>query len=217
MSEKEVGIEIDGEGLFKIIDSLSDFPKEVRPAIAHAINKTMDSTLTQVKKEVSSEYTIKQKDVAKTIKRERAKVNNLSSTATSLGSPIPVYKFKHSPTKPPDPKIGYKQPVRATIKKGSGRKLVKNKAGNKGFILKITSKKRNEEYNMIFARKGKKRYPIDRIFSLSIPQMISDESGKKGSIQRIQARSQEMLDKKIEQEINYRLDKVNKEAGGKGK
>ena len=211
MSEKDIGIEVNSEGLFKIIDSLSEFPKEIRPAIAHAINKTMDSTITQVKKEVSAEYTIKQKDVAQSIKRERAKVNNLSSTSTSLGNPIPVYKFKHTPMKPPDPKIGYKQPVRATIKKGSGRKIVKNKVGNKGFILKRNG------FNMIFARKGSKPYPIERIFSLSIPQMISDKDGKKGSVHRIQARAQEMLDKKIEQEINYRLDKVKKEAGGKGK
>lgn len=214
MSKKEIGIEVNSKNLLKVIDSLSEFPKEIRPAIARVINKTMDSTITQVKKEVNAEYTIKQKDVAQSIKRERAKVNKLTSTSTSLGNPIPVYKFKHTPQKPPDPKVGYKQPVRATIKKGSGRKLVKNKVGNKGFILKMKSKKSDEGINMIFARKGKRRYPIERIFSLSIPQMISDEEGRKGSIQRIQARAEEMLDKKVEQEINYRLDKVKKEAGG---
>ena len=42
-------IEINGEELFKIVEALQNTPKEIRPAIAHAVNKTLDSTRRVVK------------------------------------------------------------------------------------------------------------------------------------------------------------------------
>ena len=71
---------------------------------------------------------------------------------------------------------------------------------------------------MVWARKGKKRYPIEKLYAMSVPQMISDKNDSKGSIQRIKARTQEMLEKNVEQEINYRMLKLGREATkGKGK
>lgn len=201
-------IEIDGKELFKVIEKLQKYPKEIRPAIASAVNKTLDSTVTQIKKEVASEYTVKQKDIAKAIEKKRAKVNNLSAMAIAEGGQVALYKFQHTPTAPP-PKQRYKQPVKVKVKKSGGKVVVRNKAKNKAFIQPMNSA------NMIFARKGKKRYPIEKLFSLSVPQMISDKNDSKGSIQRIKARTEEMLVKKIDQEINYRLQKMQKEGAKK--
>ena len=201
-------IEIDGKELFKVVEALKKYPKEIRPAIASAVNKTMDSTVTQIKKEVATEYTIKQKDIAKAITKKRAKVNNLTAAAIAEGGQVALYKFQHTPNAPP-PKQRYKQPVKVKVKKSGGKITVKNKAGNKAFIQTMNGA------NMIFARKGKKRYPIEKLFSLSVPQMISDKNDSKGSIKRIKERTEEMLTKKIDQEINYRLDKVAKEGGAK--
>ena len=204
-------IDIDGEALFKVVEALQHAPKEIRPAIAHAINKTMDSTITQVKREVAAEYTIKQKDVSKAITRKRATVSKLTGAAIAEGGQVALYKFKHTPVQPP-PKQIYKQQVKAQVKKNGGKKPVKNKAGNKAFVQTVSGN------HMIFARVRKSRLPIEKLFALSVPQMISDKNDSKGSIQRIKARTEEMLEKKIEQEINYRLLKIQKEAiKGKGK
>lgn len=203
-------IEIDGRELFKVVKALENYPKEIRPAIASAVNKTMDSAVTQIKKEVAAEYTIKQKDIAKAIKKNKANVNKLTAAAIAEGGQVALYKFQHSPQAPP-PKQRYKQPVKVKVKKSGNKAVVKNKAGNKGFIQTMNG------HNMIFARKGKKRYPIEKLFSLSVPQMISDKNDSKGSIKRIKARTEEMLVKKIDQEINYRLEKVAKEIKGGAK
>lgn len=203
-------IEIDGEPLKKIAKALSRLPKELNPAIASAVNKTMDSAVTQIKKEVAKEYTVKQKDIAKAIVKKRATTSNLTAAAIAEGGQVALYKFKHTPIEPPKSLgIGvnsYKQPVKAQVKKGGSKKVVKNKVGNKAFIRTFHGN------HMIFARKGKNRYPIEKLFALSIPQMISDKNDSKGSIKRIKARTNEMLEKKVEQEINYRLDKVSKQA-----
>lgn len=199
-------ISIDGEPLKKVAEALSDFPNEIAPAIASAVNKTMTSAVTQIKKEVTKEYTIKQKDVTKAIKTTRANVKNLTAVSIAEGGQVALYKFKHTPMKPP-PKQIYKQPVRVQVKKGGGRKLAAHN-GNKGFVQSVNGA------NMIFARETKERLPIKKLFALSVPQMISDKNDSKGSITRIKTKANEMLAKKVDQEINYRVNKVIKKSKG---
>lgn len=194
-------VSIDADPLLKVAQELQQVPKAILPAMVSAINRTMDSTITQIKKEVSSEYTIKQKDIAKAIKRTRANKARLSSVAVAEGGEVALYKFRHTPTSPP-PKQRYKQPVKAQVKKSGGKKVVISE-GNKAFVQTVNGN------HMIFARKkGAKRLPIKKLYSLSVPQMIADKNDSKGSIKRIQARAQEMLEKKINQEITYRLSKI---------
>lgn len=194
-------ISIDAEPLLKVAQELQEIPKAILPAMVSVVNRTMDSTITQIKKEVSSEYTIKQKDVAKAIKRTRATKARLSSVAVATGGQVALYKFRHTPTSPP-PKQRYKQPVKAQVKKSGGKQVVISD-GNKAFVQNVNG------HAMIFARKkGVKRLPIKKLFALSVPQMIADKNDSKGSIKRIQARAQEMLEKKVNQEINYRLSKI---------
>ena len=203
MSEKLRSI--DGSALEKVAKELADFPKEIKPAIARAVNRTMSSAVTQMKREVTKEYTVKQKDVAKAIKTTRATTATLTSTSVASGGQVALYKFKHTPSKKP-PKQRYKQPVKAQVKKSGGKKVVLNKAGNKAFIQTFHGN------DMIFARKGKSRYPIEKLFSISVPQMISDKNDSKGSITRIRNRANEILVKTVDQEIKYRINKVAKKA-----
>lgn len=212
-------IEIDGQELFKVVDALRDFPKEIRPAIASAVNKTMDSTVTQIKKEIVAEYTVKQvfllgskkKGIEGAIKKKRATVNNFTASAIAEGGQVALYKFQHTPTNPPKSlgwgKNSYRQPVKAMVKKGGRKKNVVYSNGEKSYKAFIV--KRNGA-NMIFARTSDKRLPIKKLFALSVPQMISDKNDSKASIKRIKTRAEEMLIKKVDQEINYRLEKIAK-------
>lgn len=218
-------IDIDGEALFKVVEALKNTPKEIRPAIAHAINRTVDSTTTQVKKEIMSEYTIGQKyilgnkkqGIEGAIKKHKATVKNFSGSIEAGGSQVALYKFKHTPKEPPK-SLGwgvnsYRQPVKAQVKKSGGKKVVTyGKEKYKAFIV------RRNEQNMIFVRTSDNRLPIKKLFALSVPQMIADKNESKASIKRIKDRAQEMLEKNVEQEINYRMLKLGREATkGKGK
>ena len=206
-------LEINAESLFKVIEALKKTPEEIRPALASAVNKTMDSTVTQIKKEVAAEYTVKQKYLLSSkkkkekgingaITKKRATVNNLSAAAIADGGQVALYKFQHTPINPP-PKQQYRQPVRAQVKKSGSKKLVTHN-GNKAFVQTV------HKNNMLFAREGKKRFPIKKLFALSVPQMIASKNDSKGSLKRIKARAEEMLEKKVEQEINYRIGKLAK-------
>lgn len=193
-------ISIDAEPLIKVVEGLNEFPKEILPAMVSAVNRTLDTTVTQIKREVATEYTVKQKDITKSIKKTRATKTRLSAVAIASGGQVALYKFRHSPTNPP-PKQRYKQPVKAQVKKNGSKKTVIYKS-NKAFVQTVHGN------NMIFVREGRKRLPIKKLFALSVPQMIADKNDSKGSIVRIQARAQEMLEKRVNQEITYRLNKI---------
>ena len=198
-------ISIDAEPLLKVAQELYKFPKEVLPAMVSAVNRTLDSTVTQIKREAAAEYTVKQKDIADAIKKTRATKARLSAVAVASGGQVALYKFRHTPTSPP-PKQRYKQPVKAQVKKNGGKQAVVSE-GNKAFVQTVNGQ------HMIFARKkGAKRLPIKKLFALSVPQMIADKNDSKGSLKRIQARAEEMLEKRVNAEIEYRLKKVNGEA-----
>ena len=199
-------IEIDGSELLRIAEALKESPKEIRLAVAHAANETAKSVRTKVGKEVNAEYAIKQRDIKKTIKIRRAKVNSATAEVISEGERIPLHYFKHSPKNEKRTRYG----VKAQVKREGGLKVIKpNSAGNKAFKVKI------HDSSMIFIRKGEKRIPIKKLHTLSVPQMISDINGKSPVIKRIQLHTQKELAKKVDQEINYRLDKIAKEAGEK--
>lgn len=193
-------ISIDAEPLIKVVEGLNEFPKEILPAMVSAVNRTLDTTVTQIKREVATEYTVKQKDITKSIKKTRATKTRLSAVAIASGGQVALYKFRHSPTNPP-PKQRYKQPVKAQVKKNGSKKTVIYKS-NKAFVQTVHGN------NMIFVREGRKRLPIKKLFALSVPQMIADKNDSKGSIVRIQARAQEILEKRVNQEITYRLNKI---------
>lgn len=199
-------ISINAEPLIKVVEELNEFPKEILPAMVSAVNRTLDTTVTQIKREVATEYTVKQKDITKAIKKTRATKARLSAVAIASGGQVALYKFRHTPNNPP-PKQRYKQPVKAQVKKNGSKKPVIYK-GNKAFVQSVHGN------NMIFVREGRKRLPIKKLFALSVPQMIADKNDSKGSIVRIQARAQEMLEKRVNQEITYRLEKIK---GGESK
>ena len=209
-------ISIDGKQLDKIAEALKDFPQEIKPAISSAINKTMRSTVTQIKKEVNSEYNIKQRDVGKAIKVTNSKVKTLTAIANAEGGQTAMYKFDHKPKKRPKSlgwgKNAYSTPLTVQAKKGGEEKKVAH-GKNLGFLAPVIPKGGNM-IDMIFVREGKKRFPIKKLFLLSVPQMISDKNDSKGSITRIKAKANEMLEKKVTQEINYRVLKIAKKAQG---
>jgi hypothetical protein len=201
-------IKIDASDVEKVVGELQKVPKEILPAVSRIVNRTMDGTMTQIKKGIAAEYTIKQKDIASAATkkrgggRKRATVNDLSSSVIFAGGQTGLYKFKHKPLKTPV-RQKYRSPVTVQIKKNGGENIVGHN-GNKAFMQNIKSKDGGDNHT-IFAREGKKRLPIKKLYALAVPQMISPPLAKK-----VQKLAGERLNREITREINYRLEKAGK-------
>lgn len=185
---------IDTKDFSRVAVELSTIPKQIPKAASSALNRTMNFTATQMNREVRKEYTIKAKDVRKTIKKYGARPSNLHAYVESTGHTLSLTHFQHKPRKPPKrPKV-----PQVKIKKSSGYKAVKTTP--KAFVQTM-----NNATN-IWKRKGPQRLPVKMLRTLSIPQMISNEEIMKN----IQKAAQDKLEERIGHEINWRLEKAAK-------
>lgn len=185
---------VDGKELKNIKIKLGDFEKQIPGATASALNRTLTYTATQTNRLVREEYSIKAKDVKKTIKKHKASKSNLYAYLESTGHTISLGRFPHKPRK--YSKRG--KPVEVKIKKSSGYKKVNTNP--KAFVQNM-----NGATN-VFKRVGKKRLPVRVLRTLSVPQMISNPD----RIKKIQEAAGKKLEERVQHEINWRLNKASK-------
>lgn len=188
---------IDTKELKQITIELNKLPKQIPQATASALNRTLDFTATRIKKEVTAEYSIKSKDVNKTLEKKRASKSNLYAYVQSKGHTLSLARFPHSPRK-------YSKRLKAVkvkVKKTGGYKLVNTQP--KAFVQTM-----NNATN-IWKREGQRRLPVKMLRTLSIPQMISNEE----TLGRIQEAAAKKLQERISHEIQWRLDKAAKGGG----
>lgn len=186
-------IEVDTKALKRVAVELGEVSKkDVPKAVVAALNRTITTVGTDMKKEAVKLYEIKSGDVQKTLKLKRASSSNMQASAQSTGKPLGLFHFKVKPRKRPTKRVKY---IKVKIKKADGYKDIKTNP--KAFIA---------DHNAlnVFKRVGKSRLPIKRLTSLSIPQMISNPE----ALAHIQQHAQETLEKRTAHEIEYRLSKV---------
>lgn len=188
-----VDIEVDTKALKRVAIELAEVSKkDVPKAMVAALNRTIQTVRTDMKREATQLYEIKSGDVQKTLKIGRASASRLQANAQSTGRPLGLFHFKVKPRKKPTKKI---KAVQVKIKKADGYKDIKTNP--KAFIA-------NHNALNVFKRVGKNRLPIVRLTTLSIPQMISNPV----ALANIQKHAQETLEKRTAHEIEYRLSKV---------
>lgn len=208
MSKVET-IEINGDELMRVVEDLHKVPKKILPTLRRCVNRTMDGAITQIKKGIYQDYTIKQKDIAATLSAsrggriKRAKGDDLSASATFAGGQVALYKFKHKPATTPK-RQRYRSPVTVQVKRSGGEKMVRHN-GNKAFMQNIKSKDGGDNH-MIFAREGKTRLPIKKLYALSVPQMISPPLAKK---------VQEIAGERLNREVTHEIERVLNKVGDK--
>jgi Prophage minor tail protein Z (GPZ) len=184
---------IDTKGLSSIRVDLQSISKQIPGATTSAINRTIDFTNTKTVKEVTNEYTVKNRTVKATIKKVRARGNSLYAYISSTGPTISMGSFQHTPrnySKKP-------KAVSVKIKKAGGYKVVKTTP--KAFVQKIYGSESD-----IYMRKGSKRFPVIKLRSLSVPQMIANEK----IMSNIQTAAKKKLQERINHEIEWRLNKA---------
>ena len=186
-------IEVDTKALKRVAIELADVSKkDVPKAIVSALNRTIQTVGTDMKREAVARYEIKSGDVQKTLKLKRASASQMQAAAQSTGKPLGLFHFKVKPRKRPTKRI---KAVKVKIKKSDGYKEIKTNP--KAFIA-------NKNALNVFKRVGEKRLPIVRLTTLSIPQMISNPE----ALANIQKHAEETLEKRTAHEIEYRLSKV---------
>lgn len=157
-------------------------PKIVQKAINSTIPRTARKARTEVSKQIRSVYAIKAATVKETVTlRTERKTDEVFSILSYRGASLPIDRFSTSVRSKATPK-GRRTAVSARVKKSGGRKLVKG-----GFPLQGRT-------GPTMKRTGDSRLPIERVFSLSVPQMLNDDIHR-----RVQA--------KIEADANIELNR----------
>ncbi|WP_459482111.1 phage tail protein [Clostridium saccharoperbutylacetonicum] len=188
-----VNIKIDDKELKKTVAKLGRFPNEIPKATSAALNRTITSVTKTIKKEVTSKYSIKSGEVAKTFKIRKANNGSLSAVISSQGQVLTLSHF------PANLRAGWtgKAPIRVKVKK-SGYKQINTTPG--AFVASLGGNLH------IVKRKTSNSYPIEVLKTLSIPQMISNTEIS----EKVMKDTGEQLQKRIEHEVEYRLGKLSK-------
>ena len=174
-----LGVKFELRGVKEALNLFS--PKVVSKAVRYALDRSGKAIKTDITKEISKGYNIKQKDIREKIRIGKAvnigRDNELKITIK--GSRIPLSKFRLSEQG---------KGIVAQIKKGEGTYY------ERGFYhgTKVTGKR-------AFQRKGKESYPIWTLYGPSVPQLAGSEYIYK-AVQRI---FRERMQKDFNHGIDY--------------
>ncbi|MTI49701.1 MAG: hypothetical protein FH761_17865 [Firmicutes bacterium] len=196
-------ISIDTEKIEKLTKELKGFEKEVGVATYHALNRVLNQTRTQVGRIVPKVYAIKAREVKASFDggMKKPSYNKLEASLTSKGKLLSLAHFPHSPTQPR--KTKYK--VKATVKRAEGRKQIRTNP--KPFVASTGAKSDDKTKYNIFKREGSKRTPITVLRTLSIPQMISNET--------VENEIQEFAISKLNERLQHEIERSMTSIGGR--
>jgi len=173
----QIKLELKGIEKFKELTDNKLFGK----VLGRTLKRTTTKFKTTTVKEVRQTYNIKAKDLKQYIKLK--KEGDLEFRFIVQGKTLGLEKFKPRQTK---------SGVTITVKKGQRFKLAhvflaKDKNGN----------------IRVFERETKKRMPITRLFSLSVPQMFNEKILEKGIKE-----AEQTFEKEFKHNLDYYLGKL---------
>lgn len=202
-----VNIKIDDKQLKQTVKKLSAFPKEIPKATASALNRTILFANKTIKKEVTAKYTIKSGEVQETLSVKKANSSNLTTYIICEGRRYTLAHFERN-MKSAIKKGGV---INVQVKRGSTKSVnttpgafIASMSGSKK-KGKLKRKKTTTGTFLIAQRVGGARYPIKVLRTLSVPQMVSSNNIS----EKVLKESQNVLNKRIEHEVEYRLSKLN--------
>jgi hypothetical protein len=159
--------------------------KLIPAAASRAINKTLTNVRTEANKQIREERALSASTVRNALAIKRATKLLLIGELIASGRPIPLREYQARQTK-----------AGVTVKVSpGGRKLVSH-AGNKGFIVSKIG-------GHVFAREGKSRLPIKKLYGPSIPSTFI-KAKVLAALDRVASSSWQ---KRIAEELRYELSK----------
>lgn len=144
-------IEVATQNLDEVIRQLD--PRQVEKAHVRATNRAVQKGRTEWSREIRRDYAIKASDINKRSRLFRLRRFG-QEAGIELASPLlPLSDFNPNKTR---------KGITVKIRKKEKRKLVKG-----GFFIPNAGKN-------VFKRRGLNRLPIEKLFTLSVPQMADD-------------------------------------------
>lgn len=180
-------ITIDAPNLREILKRLP-VEKDARKAAFRAINRSLVAGRTAAGQEVAKDYKISGGKVSKIAKFSKANSSRIEAKITWKGPAIPLEEWGTNPSSPP--KRRRKKPLVGKVFRS------KNTTYKGVFVGKYNSGK-----SRAYIRSTKKRFPIKRVYGPSAAQLVAAKYVK----ERFMNRTNEMLEKRLEHEINYIL------------
>lgn len=159
-----IEISYDRNMLEQVERKLGRMKSEAPKALKNALNQTARQARTDLKNQVRKQYTVKAGKVSQAMRIQRATNSKLDATIFVKGKVLNITNYKTSA-----PKKGAK----AQVVKDGGLKII---IGPKG----ITAFKGKND--LIWQRRGKERYPIKPLKSLSIPKAVGNERKVYGKV-----------------------------------
>ena len=194
-------IKLEIKGLKSLEYALRTTAKELERAEVMAINKTATKARTEMKRAISSEFTILQKAVNKKLKVTKARrghaVAVLEPIAGRRGYSMNLIHFleKRPGIRERKRRIkaeGNRPQLRFHIKRGGGAKIIKGAfIGNRG--------------RTVFKRTGKARLPIEPVQTIGVPGMFKTRRVNERVIARIRKELPVEMDRAVAQVIRKRF------------
>lgn len=142
-------------------------PRVVQRAVRTTITRTATRAKTEVSRQIRAIYNIKAGTVNEVVRR---RIERRSEETVAVleyrGSPLPVDRFGTS-TRMVNTRRGKRVAVTARVRKDRGRQIVRGAFPLRG----------RGEGGPTMERQGDGRLPIRRVFRLSVPQMLNEETG----------------------------------------
>jgi hypothetical protein len=155
-------------------------------AAARAINKTLANVRTEASKQIRQERALSASTVKDALTIHRATKMLLIGDVTASGRPIPLKEYQARQTR-----------SGVTVKVSPGPRKLVTFAGNKGFIV-------NKIGGHVFARTGKQRLPIKKLYGPSIPATFVKERVL-AALDRVAG---DAWHKRLAEELRYEFDRL---------
>ena len=160
---------------------LSEVPGGAEKALMRALNRAAQAGRTQADKSVRERYTLKQASILSTLTTRKATRTHLEAEIVSRGPMLGLAAFKHTPQK--DSTGAARKRVRVAVKKDGGLKPL-----GQAFVWQ----------GKIMQRVGRSRLPVEKLVGPSIPSII----GNPEIVEAIEEKSEEMVVKRLDNEVN---------------
>lgn len=170
----------------RVIGNIESLPARARRAISRGLNKTAGNVRTTASSAIRKRRALSAKVVREALAIRKASPDRLVSSLVVTGRPIPLRDYKARATK---------KGVTAHVSPGK-RKAISHR-GNRAFIVQKLS-------GHVFAREGKERLPIKKLFGPSLPSTFVQQEVKAAWT----ATARDALPKRIAEEVRFELSKM---------
>jgi hypothetical protein len=181
-------ITFDATEVLKTVGELSSGP--FRRAAVRALNKTAGNVRVAASTAIRQRRALSAKVVRQAMAIKKATKDHLVSGLVVTGRPIPLKEYAARQTK-----------RGVTVRVSPGKRMLVTHAGNRAFLVAKIG-------GHVFARQGKPRLPIKKLFGPSLPStFVQDEVRRAWT-----AAAHDALPKRMAEEVRFELDRLKARA-----